>query len=208
MVADIILRLGRWEIRGFIDDVHRERIGSSFCGARIVAFHQLGQLLDPDQTCDTVIAIGECESRLRLAEVAQARGLSLVNIVHPDAVISREVRMGAGVVVVAGAVINPGCVIEDNVIVNTLASVDHGCVLESGVHICPGVRLGGDVRVGRATHVGIGSTVLEKVRIGSNCFVGAASLVLSDLPNNVMAYGVPARIIRERKTHECNRICY
>jgi UDP-perosamine 4-acetyltransferase len=45
--------------------------------------------------------------------------------------------------------------------------------------------------------VGIGATVIEKVRIGAGAFVGAGAVVIRDVPDNVVVAGVPARILRE-----------
>lgn len=200
VVADIIRKWRKWKIRGFVDDLNSQRQGLRFCSSRILKPDALDGLLNRHRICDVVIAIGGCESRLRLAEVAQAKGFHLATLIHPSTVIAPDVEIGVGTVVVAGAVINPASVIGDNVIVNTHASVDHGCTIEDGAHICPGVRLGGGVTIGRATWVGIGSTVIENIRIGSRCLVGAASLVLRDLPDGVVAYGTPAQVIRKNVT--------
>jgi len=45
--------------------------------------------------------------------------------------------------------------------------------------------------------IGSHSTVLPGVSIGKNSIIGAHSLVLSDIPDNVLAFGVPAKIIRD-----------
>ena len=45
--------------------------------------------------------------------------------------------------------------------------------------------------------VGSHSTILPGVTIGRNSVIGAHSLVLSDIPDNVVAFGVPARVVRK-----------
>ena len=45
--------------------------------------------------------------------------------------------------------------------------------------------------------IGSHSTVLPGITIGENSIVGAHSLVTSNIPKNVIAFGVPARVIRE-----------
>ena len=82
-------------------------------------------------------------------------------------------------------------------IINTCASVDHECVVEEGAHVGPGVRLGGHVRVGKGTWIGIGATVKDRIRIGARAVIGAGAVVLNDIPDGVVAYGVPANVIRE-----------
>ncbi|MDF1875188.1 acyltransferase [Sulfurimonas sp. SAG-AH-194-I05] len=44
--------------------------------------------------------------------------------------------------------------------------------------------------------VGSHSTVLPGVTIGKNSIIGAHSLVIADIPDNVLAFGVPAKVIR------------
>jgi galactoside O-acetyltransferase len=39
--------------------------------------------------------------------------------------------------------------------------------------------------------------VLPKVSIGENSVVGAGSVVLKDIPANVVAFGSPAKVVRE-----------
>jgi len=44
--------------------------------------------------------------------------------------------------------------------------------------------------------IGTHSTILPGVTVGENAIVGAHSLVLEDVPANVIAYGVPAKIVK------------
>lgn len=55
------------------------------------------------------------------------------------------------------------------------------------------------VCLGRHVIIGVGSTVLPGVTIGDGTAVGAYSLVSKNLPNNVIAIGVPAKPIKDRK---------
>lgn len=45
--------------------------------------------------------------------------------------------------------------------------------------------------------IGSHSTVMPGVTIGKNSIIGAHSLVISDIPNNCVAVGVPARVIKK-----------
>jgi UDP-N-acetylbacillosamine N-acetyltransferase len=198
VIADAIRISGARTVAGFLDDVNPTRSGETFCGASILGGREQFDALKRGGISTMVIAIGDCDHRLQMAEAACEAGFHLVTVIHPRAVVAEGVTLGAGTVVMAGAVINPGARIGQNVIVNTGATVDHDCVLEDGVHVCPGVSLAGGVRIGRAAWVGIGSTVIQRVCIGARAFVGAGAVVLRDLPENIVAYGNPARVIRPR----------
>ena len=44
--------------------------------------------------------------------------------------------------------------------------------------------------------MGVGSCVIQGINIGKNCFIGAGSVVVSDIPDNVVAYGNPCKVVR------------
>lgn len=140
-----------------------------------------------------LVAIGHCASRWALHERLRSAGARLVTIVHPGAHVSRHARVGAGSVLMAGAILQFGARVGEAVIVNTGATVDHDCVIEDGVHLCPGSHLGGRVHVGRLGWVGIGSSVRQGVRIGESVTIGAGAAVVDNLPDGITAVGVPAR---------------
>lgn len=53
------------------------------------------------------------------------------------------------------------------------------------------------ISVGKNVWIGAGVLVLPGVTIGDNSVIGAGSVVTNDIPENVIAYGVPCRVIRE-----------
>jgi len=198
VIADAVRLAGEYRIAGFLDDLHPDRRGAAFCDARILGGReQLSRLRDRGVE-HIIVAVGDCRTRLRLAAVARQQGLTLARAVHPKATVAADVTLGPGSVVMAGAVINSGSRIGENVIVNTSASVDHECVLEDGVHVCPGVHLGGNVHVGRATQLGIGSSAINGIRIGAGTLIGAGAVVVDNVPDEVLAYGVPARVVKRQ----------
>jgi UDP-N-acetylbacillosamine N-acetyltransferase len=197
VVADIIRLRGDYEIVGFIDDVNPERAGSKFGGATVLGGQETLEHLRREGVEHLIFGFGDCEARLRLAESVRDKGFRLATAIHPSAVVAADAVTGPGTIVAAGAVINPGTTIGENVIVNTCASVDHDCRVEDGAHVCPGVRLAGNVVVGRAAWVGIGATVVDHTRIGSGAIIGAGAVVVDDMPDGIVARGVPARVVRK-----------
>ncbi len=194
VVTDIIQLSGNYDIAGYIDDVNPKRKGSVFNGYIILGGKEELIILKNEGVNSIIIAIGDCKARQRLGNYSESEGFRLISAIHPSAVISSNVIIGAGSVVAACAVINSNAEIGRNVIINTSAVVEHECEIGDAVHICPGVKLGGNVKIGNNSWIGIGSTIIENINIGNNVIIGAGSVVITDIPNNSKAFGVPAKI--------------
>jgi UDP-N-acetylbacillosamine N-acetyltransferase len=196
VVADIVRLQGEHELVGFLDALHPERRGAEFCGASILGGAEELETLHAQRVDAIICGMGDGPARLWAAEQVRAHGYRLATAVHPRATIARDVVLGAGTVVAAGAIVNPAAVIGENVVINTGATVDHECVVGDGAMIGVGAHLAGSVTVGRAAVVEIGTIVAARLAIGEGTVVGAGSLVLHDVPAGVLAYGRPARVVR------------
>ena len=60
-----------------------------------------------------------------------------------------------------------------------------------------GVEIAKPITVGNNVWIGAGSTILAGVEIGDNTVIGAGSVVTRSIPANVVAVGVPCRVMRE-----------
>jgi sugar O-acyltransferase (sialic acid O-acetyltransferase NeuD family) len=151
----------------------------------------------------SILAVGGGENpsaRVALADRLEKEGFSFVTVVHPRATVSSLAKLGEGVYVGPGAVINAGVRIGDHSIINTNACVDHDCVLGDFVHVAPGVSLSGGVCVGAQTHLGTGCSVSHGVHIGTRTIIGVGSAVISDIPGDVIAFGNPCRVAKKNSS--------
>ena len=192
VTAAALLATESYNLVGILDD-DPTRAGGALLGVKV--FHSEGglrSLLDILDFDGVAIGIGDNYIRDSKFREVLSCGLKLVNVIHPSAHVSRFVEMGVGVTILAGAIINPGTVIEDNVCVNTAASVDHDNHLESGCHVFPHATLTGGVRVGKFAYVGSGAVVGPNIVIHKYSQVGAGAIVLKDVPEGVVVAGSPA----------------
>lgn len=193
VVAETAECSGRWSRIAFLDDRHAELDGT-------LRWSVLGTVADAIVLRDSfeavAVAVGNNTTRLRLLDRMVAEGYSAPPIVHPTAWVSPSARVGEGCIVLAQAVIQANAWLGRGVIVNTAASVDHDCCIGDGVHICPGVRLAGEVVVGDGSWLGIGCCVIQQHRIGSRATLGAGAVVISDIGDDCVAVGVPARVMK------------
>ncbi len=119
-----------------------------------------------------------------------------VNAIHPASTIAATAKLGAGVIVNAGAVIQPHATVGNGCMIHAGVIIEHDCVIEDFVNIGPGSTLAGGVRVNEGSTVFSGAVVVPNVKIGKYAVIGAGSLVLYDVPDRVLTYGNPARGIR------------
>lgn len=191
VVADTAECAG-WDIIEFFDDAWPERRENG--PWRVVGDGRdlVRRLAEYD---GVVVAIGRNSTRHEKLKSLAAAGAPLVTLVHPAAAVSRWASLGAGSVVFAGAVLNAGARLGSGAILNSGCSVDHDCELGDSVHISPGAHLAGGVQVGDFSWIGIGASVRQLIRIGSNTVIGAGAAVVVDAPSDVVMVGVPARIL-------------
>lgn len=80
--------------------------------------------------------------------------------------------------------------------------IHNRAIIASGCHIDQNVTIGGTTKkhqvpiLGEKVYVGAGAVILGPVKIGNNVVIGANAVVLSDIPDNSVAVGVPARVIK------------
>ena len=117
-------------------------------------------------------------------------------LVHPQAVVSPSATLGPGTQVLGLALVASEVRLGEACILNHKASADHESVLGDGVHLAPGATLCGCVTVGDNVLVGAGAIVVPRVTIGKNTIIGAGSVVTRDVPEGVLAFGNPARVVR------------
>ena len=184
VVADIAKKCGYTDIV-FLDN---DETISSCTGYPVLGPDTMTSELEGD----VFIAVGNSAIRKKLMERDSHRNFPV--LIHPDAVIADDVPIGAGTVVMAGSVINPGTRIGKGVIVNTSSSVDHDCSIGDYCHISVGAHLCGTVKVEDCTWIGAGATVSNNINICGECTIGAGAVVIKDINKAGTYVGVPVRI--------------
>lgn len=202
-VIDVIEKENKYNIVGIIDSVHD--IGSERFGYTIIGrLENLIELVKQYNIDGGIISIGDNWSRFYVYNkiIKQITNFEFFNAIHPSVIIGKSVKLGKGVVAMPGCIFMPKSVIGDFTMYLTGAQVDHDCVVEDFASISAGSITGGFVKIGKFSAITLGVTILDRVEIGQNTVVGSGSLVVKSLPDNVLAYGNPVKIIRERKEGE------
>ncbi len=203
VILDIVEREGAHHIVGVVS--HDAVIGDRFLGYPVLGRDSdLVSLVIEGKANGALMAIGDNWVRGRLVESFRqaAPDLRFATAIHPTAVIGRDVIVGEGTVIMAGAVINGPTRVGRHCAILARSSVDHDSVLGDFSSLAPGVSQGGGVTLGDYAAIGIGASVRHGIRVGAHTVVGAGAAVVTDLPDLVVAYGVPARVARSREAGE------
>jgi len=193
VVADILAVAGDasgLRAMGFVDDA-LERVGATVLGLPVLGRLEALTRLPHDAV---VVAIGDNAVRARVSLALEASGERLVGVRHPFSSIAASAQIGPGCMISAGAVITPSARLGRGVLVNTHASIDHGTIVDDFAHVACGAVIGGAASIGARALIGIGASVMSGRRVGADTVVGAGALVQRDLPDGVVAYGVPATV--------------
>lgn len=203
VVADIIEKQGKYHILGFIDAVKDKKV--NLWNYSILGSEQDLVNIRRHTSIDYfVIAIGDnfVRSKVKDQILTHLPDAQFATCIHPSAIIGTNVQIGAGTVVMAGSIINPNTIVGEHSIINTKTSVDHDNVIGDFVSLAPNVTTGGNVKIGDFSAIGLSASIIHGKTIGKHNVIGASSLIVNNFNDQVIAYGVPAKLIRSREIGE------
>lgn len=119
-----------------------------------------------------------------------------LNLISEESSISHTTKLGKGITINALTCIAGQSKIGDYVYINRNVSVGHHTEIGNYTTINPGVNIAGNIKIGEGCLIGMGVNIIDGITIGKNTIIGAGSLVTKDIPDNVVAYGSPCKIIR------------
>lgn len=176
-------------------DIDPARQGGSILGVSIISEDRIAADHQPNSITlvNGIGSTGSPKARRAVFYRFRKQGYIFSTVIHPSAVIAKEVEIGEGCQIMAGVVVQTGVRIGVDSIINTRSSVDHDCRIGDHVHIAPGVTLSGAVVIGDGAHLGSGATVIQGMTIGNDCIVAAGAVVIADVASGAVVRGVPAK---------------
>jgi len=198
--SEIVERQGKYEIKFLYDptldsDTRRH-------GYRVLSggLEDLKNAIGYEGVKGVIVAIGD--NFVRHSVSSQIKddidSLKFVSAVHDSAVIGGGVEIGRGVVVMAGVVVTRYSRIGEGAFLATNCSVGYDTDVRAFANVLGGVETGGNCSIRERAAIGMGSTIIQEVEVGPRTVVGAGSLVLNDIPKDVVAFGSPAEVVKKR----------
>lgn len=128
----------------------------------------------------------------------------------PGAHVVGNVSLGENVGIWYNAVVRADM---ESITIGNNTNIQDNCTLHTGngfpIVVGEGVTIGHNAivhgcHIGDNTVIGMGSILLNGAKVGRNCIIGAGALVTGkmEIPDNSMAFGNPAKIIRKLTSKE------
>jgi sugar O-acyltransferase (sialic acid O-acetyltransferase NeuD family) len=192
-IADVVAEVPGLRPVAFVENLDRDRCGSTLQGRPVLWVDEL-----PGRAATHLAVCGLGTTRRhRFTDQADAAGISFATPVHPLARVSPTTTLGPGTIVGVAVVIAAHTRLGRHVSVNRGALMGHHTEIGDFVTVGPGSNIAGNCRIGAGTYVGMGAVIIDHVTVGAGSVIGAGAVVTRDLPERVLAVGVPAKIVRE-----------
>ena len=153
--------------------------------------------LNLDDYEQIVLGVYQPQHKINIIKSLKPNKDRFINVIHSGLDISKMSSLGNGVLINSKVSIAAHIHIGDFVSINRNVSVGHHTIIGDYCSINPGCNVAGNVTIGEGTTIGMGTNILHQVKIGKNSIIGAGSVVTKDIPDNVIAYGSPCKVIRE-----------
>jgi len=192
-LLDLVSEIPDYQVIGFIENQEPERCRERLEGLPVWWVDDL-PTLGPDVRA--VCGISTTHRRQYIEQV-RALGALFATLRHPTARISARARVGEGCIISPFVSISTQTALDNQVFVNRGVLIGHHTRIGEYCSLQPGANIAGLVTIGPRTYIGMGAIVRDRVTIGEGCVIGAGAVVTKDLPDRVLALGVPARIVEE-----------
>ena len=183
----------KYNVLGFVDD-DESRHGEVIDGVKVIGNIQTLSTLGKVYTVCAV-----CNAKIRkniIDKVERFENVKFETIIDPTAICHRSAKIGAGCILCTNTMLNIETQIGNHVAMVDRSAVGHNSVVGDYSVLFVSATVAGNSEVGKCCELGMGSSTIQGKKIGNNTIVGANACVVKDIPDNCIAVGVPAKVIK------------
>ncbi|OED36858.1 hypothetical protein AB833_25975 [Chromatiales bacterium (ex Bugula neritina AB1)] len=186
---DTLNAKGTSEYRGSVVFMESDQ---SFNGTEVMGIPVIRQSeFDPNQY-RVVVGIGDPATRKKV--VAQLPGeTEFTSLIHPTAVISDWVSIGAGSVVTAGTIVTCNIKLGKHTQLNLHTTIGHDCTIGNYFTTAPGAKISGICEFGECVYFGTSAIVRQGIKICDNVTIGMGGVVVKDIDVSGVYVGNPVK---------------
>ena len=198
LIEEINREEEKYKLLGFIDD------DISLVGKDVNSYPVLGGMdyLQSHPGLGMVVSLGDPVARLKAINRIKKYQLIYPNLIHPSVLIGNNVSIGIGNVICAGSIITVNIRIGNFCHLNLKTSVGHDCILGDLTTTACSVDFAGYSHTKAGVYFGNQSTLLPSTSVGEFSIIGAGAVVNRNIPDGVVAVGVPAKVIKRNRIYE------
>lgn len=177
-----------WEVKGFLDD--RPDILREFgCETPI-----LGTVRDyePEPLDILICAVGEPGLKRYYCSLLEAKGAKFATLIHPTALVGRDVRIGEGSIIGPFTQLSCDIQIGKHVFLGTFSAAGHDTRIGDWCQISGHCGINGNAVLEDGVFLGSHACILPNARVGAWAYVGAGSVVLRRVKALTKVFGNPA----------------
>ena len=182
------------EVAGFTVDRDYLR-GDALLGLPVVAFEEVATHFSPS-TFGMIVPLGFLHvNGLRKAkhEAGKLLGYRFISYVSSKSITWPDLTMGENSMIFESCIVQPFARIGAGVILRAGASIGHHCVIEDYCFVASGAVVGGRAHVRSQCLLGLNSTIRDRVSIAPRSVIGAGAVVTEDINEDGVYVGVPAK---------------
>lgn len=178
-----------FELLGFLDDGDVRRDLLDRIGVPLLGDTDSFEHLDAAY----VLGIGAGDARRRIDSLAGRWDRRAAVLRHPSATVGRDVDLGDGAIIAAGARLTTHIRLGRHAHINMNCTIGHDTVVEDFATLFGGAVVGGGCVIGAGATVGSGAVLLPGVRVGEDAMVGAGAIVVRDVAPGAIVVAPAAR---------------
>jgi len=183
----------RWQLIGFFDDA--EELGPEINGYPLLG--NLSTMNDWSDNLSVTFGLGLSRTRKIVVEKITNPRIDFPTLIHPSVIMGspKYLEIGDGGIICAGTIITTNIRIGRFAILNLACTVGHETVIGDFCSFMPTCNISGEVKIGSVSFWGTGAKIINRCSVGEKTTIGAGAVVVSDIPDQATAVGVPAKVI-------------